>query len=454
MKDTKRRVEFFSFYDHTGIEKHLEKMAAKGWMLDKLGTYLWYYRRCGPKPMKFCVTYYPRASQFDPEPSEGELDFREFCERTGWKLAASSAQLQIFRNEDPDAVPVETDPVLEIDTLHRAAKKSFLPGYFVLLALAVLQAIMFIGQLVSDPIGWLSRSSSLLSGFAWIILLLVLSVDLILYFRWRARAKQAAERGEFLATPSTSSFQRVCLALVLVCFAWWLVNLIFLGNTLMQYVAAAMLVTIAVLLALFNGLKNLMKRRGASKDLNRGVTFTVYFIVAFVLFGAVIFFGFRAVTSGLLDLGDQSGDPPLSVSDLADVDMDGYITRRTGDETVLLGQYEVHQNVDWHRDDPDLTLPSLEYTLTEVKLPLLYDWCRDRLYHEDDKYGEEFGYHYVATDPAPWGAMEAWERVYDDGDRTNRFLLCYEHSIVVIGFGSDWTPTPEQMATVGEKLGK
>ena len=128
MKDTKRRVEFFSFYDHTGIEQHLEKMAAKGWMLDRLGTYLWYYRRCEPKPMKFCVTYYPRASQFDPEPSEGELDFRAFCQRTGWKLAASSAQLQIFYNEDPDAVPIETDPVLEIDTLHRAAKKSFLPG--------------------------------------------------------------------------------------------------------------------------------------------------------------------------------------------------------------------------------------------------------------------------------------------------------------------------------------
>ena len=60
----------------------------------------------------------------------------------------------------------------------------------------------------------------------------------------------------------------------------------------------------------------------------------------------------------------------------------------------------------------------------------------------------------MATDPAPWGAKEAWERVYDDGVRTNRFLLCYEHSIVVIRFGPDRTPTPEQMAVVGEKLGK
>ena len=454
MRDTKRRLELFSFYDHTGIEKHLGKMAASGWMLDKLGAYLWHYRRVEPKPMKFCVTYYPRASQFDPEPSEGELDFREFCERTGWKLAGSSAQLQIFRNEDPDAVPIETDPVLEIDTLHRAVKKTFLPVYFILLALGVLQVFLLIGQLVNDPIDWLSRPGGMFSGFTWIILLLILSVELIAYFRWRARAKQAAERGEFLDTPNTSPFQKVCLALVLVSFAWWMVNIILLGSSLMRYLCAAMLVTIAVLVALFNGLKNLMKRRGASKNLNRGVTFTVYFIVAFVLFDAIIFFGIWAVSSGLLDLGDQSGDPPLSVADLADVDMDGYFTRRTGDETVLLGQYEVFQHTNWNRDDPDLSLPSLEYTLTEVKLPFLYDWCRDRLYHEDDKRGEEFGYRYEATDPAPWGAQEAWERVYDDGGRTNRFLLCYEHRIVVIDFGSKRIPTPEQRAIVGEKLGQ
>ncbi len=30
MKTTKRRVEFFSFYNHTGIEQHLTKMAKKG----------------------------------------------------------------------------------------------------------------------------------------------------------------------------------------------------------------------------------------------------------------------------------------------------------------------------------------------------------------------------------------------------------------------------------------
>ena len=32
MKNRKRRIESLSFFDHTGISKHLENMAAKGWM--------------------------------------------------------------------------------------------------------------------------------------------------------------------------------------------------------------------------------------------------------------------------------------------------------------------------------------------------------------------------------------------------------------------------------------
>ena len=39
MKETKRRMEFFPFYDRTGIAKHLEKMASEGWLLEKISTF-------------------------------------------------------------------------------------------------------------------------------------------------------------------------------------------------------------------------------------------------------------------------------------------------------------------------------------------------------------------------------------------------------------------------------
>ena len=454
MKETKRRMERLSFYDHTGIAAHMEKMAAKGWMLDGIGA-LWRYRRIEPRRLSFAVSYYPKASQFDPGPSEGELTFHDFCERTGWKLAASSAQLQVFYNERENPIPIETDPAIEVDTLHRAARRGFLPAYFILLVASLLIGWMLIGQILNDPIRLLASALNLFTGFTWVLLLLLCAVELISYYRWRSRAKKAAEHGEFLATPNTSTFQTVILVLVLVGLAWWLVNFVRLGSIAWFLAAAMLLVTVALIAVLF-GIRDLLKRWGASKNLNRNVTFSIYFIAVFVLVGTVIFFGVRAVTSGLLEFGKNADhflahDPPLSVADLMDIDMDGYMTRHSGDDSLLLGRYEVYQHVDWRQDQASRGLPTMDYTVTEVKLPFLYDLCQETIYRGEMKYAEDFGYEYVERDPTPWGANQVWEKVYLDGHSWDQFLLCYDGRIVVIDF--DWSPTPEQMAVVREKLG-
>ena len=36
MKTKKRRMEFISFYNHTGLEKHFAKMAKKGWLIESM----------------------------------------------------------------------------------------------------------------------------------------------------------------------------------------------------------------------------------------------------------------------------------------------------------------------------------------------------------------------------------------------------------------------------------
>ena len=55
MKNTKRRIEPLSFFNHTGISRHLEKMAAKGWMIEKIVNTGWVYRRIEPKNIHFAV---------------------------------------------------------------------------------------------------------------------------------------------------------------------------------------------------------------------------------------------------------------------------------------------------------------------------------------------------------------------------------------------------------------
>ena len=471
MKDVERRLERFTFYDHTGIEAHLEKMAAEGWMLEKI-PYLWHYRRCEPRNVKFCVTYYPRASVFDPGPTEGELDFHAYCERTGWKLAASNAQLQIFYNEDPDATPIETDPVMEVDTLHRTAKRTFLPTYFVLLAAVLFNLWLFVGEIVQRPIELLSSPLRLYTGVLWVLVLLLCAVTVGGYFRWRRRAIQAAERGEFIATPNHSKFQGVCLAVAVLAFAYWLFCYVWQGDRLTRIVFPLMIGWVLVIFFGTRLVMNFLKKKKVSKNVNRVVTFGGISVLSYALMFGIIIALVSATSRGLLPTqgdGDVEryeyqgqvwylyrDEIPLRIEDMMEVDYDDYITTFGGDDSLFLSRYEAEQSPRFDAEDFK-DIPTLDYEVVSVKMPFLYGWCRDAIYRErdetnDDRVPEELKALYQPVDPAPWGAAEAYELVYQDADwASNRFLLCYDRRIVSIHF--DWTPTAEQMAIVGEKLG-
>ena len=139
MRDTLRKSEFFSFYDHTGIQSHLERMAEKGWMLAQPGTYLWRYRRIPPQKLRFAVTYFPNASEFDPGPTEGQEILRDYCEAAGWQYVTHWVQMQIFCTADEAAPPLETDALTQVDTIHAAMKRASLPGMVIMVLLALFQ---------------------------------------------------------------------------------------------------------------------------------------------------------------------------------------------------------------------------------------------------------------------------------------------------------------------------
>ena len=62
MKHTKREwMPLYSFLDRKRVTDHLADMAARGWMLDRLGTWSWHYRRTEPKQLRFAVTFFRRG---------------------------------------------------------------------------------------------------------------------------------------------------------------------------------------------------------------------------------------------------------------------------------------------------------------------------------------------------------------------------------------------------------
>lgn len=447
MKNTKRRLETFSFYDRTHIEKHLEAMAARGWLLERMGKFGWVYRRIEPKRLTFHVSYYPDASDFDPGPTWGQLTFQDFCERTGWQLACSSAQMQVFYNEGPDPLPIETDPALELETIHRAAKRSYLPAYFVLLLLGFLMGAMFLSTLRSEPIDLLADGSSLFTGFAWGMLLVLCLYEILGYFLWRRRAKRAAADGVFLETPNTARAQRIILWVVLAQFAWYLLSVFANGSPLLRWTTVAMIGYYIALFALVDAVKRYLKGQGASRGTNRALTIGAAFFFAFLMMGLITWGLFRAYSSGLIPPEETAEDYPLVLEDLTDEPLaDDDLLMYNANRSPILERIEIqhHGTVIVGGEEQDL---GLEYTVTVVKLPLLYDWCRKQIL--GGIRGWMPGDVYEPRDPAPWGAEAAYELAGSwTAGPTGWYVLCYEDRIVELIL--PWTrPTAEQMAAVG-----
>lgn len=455
MKTKKCRLEYYSFYDHTGIEQHLTEMAKKGWILESISNLYWTYRKIEPRNIHFCVTYYPRASDFDPGPSEDQQTFHDLCAHTGWQLACTWHQMQVFYNEKESPIPLDTDPIMEVDTLHRACKKNFLPSYYLLLALGVLMGGYFLAEIYFAPVTLLSNSSQMLSGFAYLCVLVISLTELCTYFSWYRKAKKAAQDDIFVDTPSTKLIQQTVVIVLLFAAAIWILNLFTLSNRMLAWIAVSMLISMFVIIFAVNWIKHGLRKLKASSGLNRVLTLAACFILPTVMMGGITY----ATLSGIFSNENQTvpfddSVIPLSITDFYAVDKQKYIEQNRNNETFVLGQRVVHMFGDWNVEDFH-ELPDLQYTITTVKMPFIYEWCKDQMYWDLDESDDKdipVGHRLVLKeqDPTPWGAKEVYRLYQEEGWYMNWYLLCYEDRIIDIRF--DWEPTTNDMAIVNQKL--
>ncbi|MBQ2927426.1 MAG: DUF2812 domain-containing protein [Oscillospiraceae bacterium] len=457
MRQTKRRLEVLTFYNHTGLEKHFEKMAQKGWLIDRISNLGWVYRKIEPKKIHFCISYYPKASEFDPEPSEGQKTFQEFCAHTGWVLACTTAQMQIFYNERENPIPIETDPVLEVETIHAAIKKSFIPAQITLMVMGALFGWINVLSLIGNPILTLSDPMKIFSACCWTMVFMLASLDLWVYFRWHRKAEEAAENGIFLETPDTSAFHWAALAVLAVLVGYLVINIAGSSDTLLQYIMTGVTIYIFALFALAEGIKRLGRKLKFSRNTNRIVTFVLVFLLSWAMNMTITFSAMELREQGILDRGEKenAADAPLRMEDLLDVE-EFYMMPLIDSESIFL-RYRKTSVMPHFDEEHRSVLPNMEYTILDVKMPFLYETAKAQMVKDLTQAARlntpyEYRDRLVSSDPSPWGAGEAYYVVNDyDAAESNHYFLCYADRLVDIEFS--WTPTQAQMATVGEKVG-
>lgn len=447
MRTTRRDLIPFSFYDHTGMEKHLEKMAQKGWMLEELTNWGWKYGAIQPQKLHFSVSFDTRASDFEPEPTEEQITFQEFCRHSGWKLAVASGWMQVFYNEEEDPLPIQTDPELEVRMVGKRARR-MVPAYVIFLVLGFLIGGGWCFSLVTKPIQTLTMPSGVLLGLCWLCLFLYSTVDLIAYYAWHRRALAAAQRGEFLPTRGCHELLYVALAVIALGLVYWFVverrpgMRLLTGGLLLAYVAMFLAV---------NGTKQIMKRKKAPATLNRTITICVDVLLAVILVGVVNAMVMKGMQNGAFSIEKQI-KASLLASDLTGVEEEKYTTTVSTEMTPFMDRQEV-----WCRTGFDQIeqVPWMDYTLVKLHVPFFYDACFRELCREKEErvatFEERSGVHaqYVAVDPTPWGADQVYQ-LNLAGEFQQEYILCWKDRIVQLG--ADWDLTAEQMAIAGEKL--
>lgn len=476
MKDTKRQHVTFSFFDHTHAEAHLERMAQKGWMLESMGDSTYTYRRAEPKKLCFTVCYAPKASAFDPDLTDEQREFIDFCDRTGWRFVASNAKMQVFCNERCDPVPIHTDPMSELDSLHKAAR-TYIRFYAAIIALALWQVLTLLGEFRHDPIEVLASRGSLMRLGSWTWFVVFFGVELAVYLLWRKRALRSAEDGVFLKTPNLMRFERVMGIFVTAQLIFWMIDLALSGDRRLALGTLAGALYTAVVILGVRGTRDLLKRRGVSRDKNRAVTLAVDVVLVVGGMALLAVFAFRVTGGGSFERS-QKQDIPLTMSDLFDVDEDNYYYSRYDGGSLLLSKSDRYCRINYHgwseyrREPPDSIPEGYECTVVDVKAPFLRDFCRDALMRRQGRSaamleiewdmrrktgGNSFSkldetVVHRAVDAVPWGADEAW-RIYagaPESEAWKCWLLRYGNRFVQWNPG--WEPTTEQMAVIGAKL--
>ena len=470
MKDKKRTFETFFFYDRSGMEARFEQMAAKGWLIEAINSSICTYRRIEPKKLTFCVCWYPDASQFDPGPSEKQQTFYDFCQHTGWVLAVSSGPMQVFYNENEHPIPIETDPVLEVEAIHRSMTRGPLPGQVCFLGLAVLNLWLFVSRLLDDPLDTLASTLNLIPGLLWFDLILILAVECGGYLLWHRKAAKAAQEGDFLKTNRRKGVRRFVLALLalnLLCFLIHLINAMAYGSSVTRYTSLIMfLVYLPGVFLLTYGVRALLKKKKYPAHINRAATFTTSLVVAFLFLFCITWGTLAGTTRGwFTEKGVETytyhgatftapqDELPLTIKDLTHETREGYSREKRVESSPFLAQYQMRVRPRFDAAN-FAELPALEYTITVVKLTSLYDLCKNELLEGWTREWQEEGEKDYAepVSPAPWGADDAYQQYNQEYGAQNTFLLCYDKRLVEISFPNEWTLTPEQMKMVSEKL--
>lgn len=442
--EKKREYNKYSILQIRKMEEHLEQMAEKGWMLEKAGSLIWTYHKIEAKQMHFSIVFFPKTSALDPEPSENLKMMWEFCEQTGWKLAAQLGQMQIFYNEAEHPVPIETEAWIQVKNIHETAKSSVIFTYGILLFNSILQIGTQTMQFALEPIDWLAFGYNVFLLLVWIAFGIGCSVELIYYYAWYRKAKRIAEEEEVLFLPKPiHGFRVVYLGIAFLSLAFAILSI---ADVLSgKYGLLVILWTTAIIGGVYF-ISRILKAFKVSARKNMIITCILGVLVS-VIMGVHIFSSIAADAELLFE---KKAEMPIQLSDIREVSTDDLVGNLRAGNSIFISYIDATEFEDLEEGEEEEEFLSIDYKMIDINTPFVYDFCKKELLTQDNylsESDENYWDAYKKVEMPVWEAQEVYRR-YTGGEMRNDFILCYENILLEISFG--WDVTDEDIAKVRE----
>ncbi|MCF0148332.1 MAG: DUF2812 domain-containing protein [Clostridium sp.] len=177
-------IDFYS-YEISAIEAYLEKMALKGWKLEKLSKLYIKFKKTEPKSIKYTIDVIDGITAYGERDSDVALEYREKLGNKGWNFSCEYNNLQIFYKENATEKSyicnkgIREKRLLFKDSLGNIIAKLLLIGLYIY--------TNYLSIAKGRTLEFLSNNKNLVMSVIFIGVFIVSIIDLLRLIKFRIR---------------------------------------------------------------------------------------------------------------------------------------------------------------------------------------------------------------------------------------------------------------------------
>lgn len=362
-------------YEYKALEKYLEKMALKGWMLEGMVGFFLKFIKVEPKALKYSVDVMDKIPMLLGGDSKSAVECREYCEAAGWKFICQMEKIQIYCKENEVYnIPIQTDEEEKYKSIFKASLKYSILNVLCVSMLLYSQYLTSFGNVFSE---FLADNSKLL-----LLLLLSLwfiqdTVQFIHFIIWSIRGRLRLKRNE----PISYDFKaitgmKLVLSKIMFILAVAMLCIIILSGLLGKHLLEFLIVlTLSVLagIILFKIIKKITNKEDTRKIINISVVVLIVIINLILYSRMTITIGIN----GTLGDNDDYGSYSLELKDFNMISAEPYGEKK---ESVLA--YCEH----YIEDDEN---SYISYYLYRSRYNFIIDYVLNKEFEKINRYDNE-----------------------------------------------------------------